>query len=86
LKLKPVTLYGNIIRLEPLSLSHVPGLTIAGNDLTIWRYLPYGEITNEEKMIDFVKMFLKKAEEGTDLPFSVIHTETNQPIGFCALS
>ena len=76
-----VTLSGHIVRLEPLSEVHVPDLAIAGQDKSIWYYLPYGEITSKEKMQEFVKTLLKRQKEGTDLPFAVIHLVSGRAIG-----
>jgi aspartate/methionine/tyrosine aminotransferase/RimJ/RimL family protein N-acetyltransferase len=78
---QPVVLIGNHIRLEPLSENHVPGLTLAGRDPEIWRYLPYGLLNSEEKMLDHVRALLEKAILGTDLPFVVIHIESGQSVG-----
>ena len=81
MNVRPVQLEGNVIRLEPLSLSYAEDLADIGNDPTIWCYLPYGDITTLEKMRGLVKMFLKNAEKGEDLPFAVIYQETGLPIG-----
>jgi aspartate/methionine/tyrosine aminotransferase/RimJ/RimL family protein N-acetyltransferase len=81
LKIQPIVLIGKHIRLEPLSEDHVPGLTLAGKDPAIWRYLPYGLLNSEEKMLGHVRTLLEKADSGTDLPFAVIHIESQQPIG-----
>ncbi len=77
----PTILAGHFIRLEPISVAHVLGLTAVGQDENIWRYLPYGNITTESKMLEFVNNLLKKQKRGTDLPFAVIHLESGNPIG-----
>jgi len=81
LEIKKIILDGKIIRLVPLLESHVPDLTIAGNSEDIWRYLPYGEITNEEAMRNLVRFWLKSANAGTDLPFTIIDLRSGRPIG-----
>lgn len=78
---QPVTLNGQVVRLEPLKESHVPDLAYVGKEKSIWKYLPYGNITTEGKMLDLVRTLLKRAEQGVDLPFAVIHKETNRAIG-----
>ena len=70
--IKPVTLSGRIVRLEPLSLDHVPGL-FSSSDPSIWKYMLYGEISSEKDMDSWVKDMLQRAEAGADLPFAVIH-------------
>lgn len=78
---KPARLLGSIVRLEPLSEAHVPDLAVAGQDKSIWKYLPYGNINTEAKMSEHVKMLLARAARGTDLPFAVVLLESNKPIG-----
>ncbi len=75
------TLTGHIVRLEPLSVRHVPQLAIAGKDSRIWQYMLYGDVTTAEKMLVFVENLLAKQAQGTDLPFAVIHLESGQAIG-----
>lgn len=81
MNIQTVHLNGRFVRLEPLSEGHVPGLALAGKDPSIWRYLPYGEITTEERMGELVRGFLAGAETGRELPFAVMAVESNRPIG-----
>jgi len=81
MKIHPVTLQGVGVRLEPLTENHTHELSAAGSDPQIWKYLPYGEITNPEKMREYIRTQLVLENMGTDLPFAVIHTETGKPIG-----
>ncbi|MEP7360418.1 MAG: GNAT family N-acetyltransferase, partial [Chloroflexota bacterium] len=37
---EPVTLEGTHVRLEPLSMEHLAGLTQVGLDAEIWRWMP----------------------------------------------
>jgi RimJ/RimL family protein N-acetyltransferase len=69
---KPVTLTGRYVRLEPLAEDHVPGLTAIGLDDSIWRYMPYGFMRNEEDIRGWVRGILAHAVAGTDLPFAAI--------------
>jgi len=77
----PITLTGRLVRLEPLSETHIPGLTIAGQDECIWRHLPYGIINTAEKMRQLVRSQIEMAQKGCDLPFAVIHLPSGKPIG-----
>lgn len=77
----PVYLTGSIVRLEPLSIAHVPDLAVVGQDETIWQFLPYGDINTEERMDDHVRLLLRRAEEGIELPFIVVLRASNQLIG-----
>ncbi len=73
----PVTLTGESVRLEPLSLEHVPGLAAIGLDDTIWQYMPYGLMHNEADIRGWVQTMLKLAAQGTDVPFAVIDHRSN---------
>ena len=81
MNIQPVTLQGKIVRLAPLSEIYVPDLTRLGKEPMIWQHLPYGEIASEGDMRRLVKLLLARAAQGTDLPFVVIHRESNQPVG-----
>jgi RimJ/RimL family protein N-acetyltransferase len=78
--IRPVTLSGKIVRLEPLTLGHVPNL-FSASDPTIWKYMLYGDITSETDMENWVRDMLERAESRTDLPFAVIHLGTGKAIG-----
>ena len=77
----PVVLSGKFVRLEPLRAAHVPGLTIAGGDASIWRYMLYGEVTTDEKMAAWVADILSRKAAGTDQPFAVVHLESGKLAG-----
>jgi RimJ/RimL family protein N-acetyltransferase len=80
-KILPVTLTGDIVRLEILSRRHVPELTNAGQDDTIWKHMVYGTIRTQSQMLELVDELIRRQEKGTDLPFAVIHIPTNKAIG-----
>jgi len=77
----PVTLEGRHVRLEPLTLAHVPGLAAVGCDERIWKLMLYGDIRTEADMRAWVENLLHRQQQGTDLPFSVIFRETGKVVG-----
>ena len=77
----PVTLTGRVVRLEPLSEAHVPDLAIAAQDESIWRYMPYGAVSNEAEMRAWVQEVLSRQGRGTDLPFAVMQLTSGRAIG-----
>jgi len=81
MQIQPIILTGNVVRLEPLSYDHIPDLTVAGQDLSIWRWMLYGELMTQETMHGFVQEMLNRQVRGADLPFAVIHLATNKAIG-----
>ncbi len=77
----PIVLTGRVVRLEPLSEAHVPDLTLAGQDESIWRYMVYGTMGGEEQMRAWVQEILDRQARGSDLPFAVVHLEAGRAIG-----
>jgi RimJ/RimL family protein N-acetyltransferase len=77
----PVTLQGEYVRLEPLSESHVKGLTEVGAGQDFWDLMLYGDLKNEDDMRNWVREMLSRAEKGTDLPFAVIHLASGRVAG-----
>lgn len=81
MEINPITLIGKVVRLEPLSVAHVPSLTIAGSDERIWRYMLYGNVVTEIRMHSLVMDLLNRQAQGTDLPFAVIYLDSEEAIG-----
>jgi len=81
MKVDPVTLIGKYVRLEPMSFKHVRGLTEIGNSEDIWRYMLYGNVTDEERMRSWVADILSRRDAGTDQPFVVIQLASERVAG-----
>jgi len=75
-----VVLHGRHVRLEPLSLHHVPGLVAAAaSDPSLYRWtpVPQGRAQTE----DYVAAALSWRDAGTALPFAIIRVADNAVIG-----
>jgi RimJ/RimL family protein N-acetyltransferase len=81
MNIAPLTLFGKLIRLEPLSVKHVPDLCRVGLDDRIWRFMRYGSIKTVEDMRRWVENLLLLQSKGTDLPFAVIWLESGRAVG-----
>lgn len=81
MNVEPVSLRGQIVDLVPLETAHIPGLTLAGKDESIWQLMPYGSITDEVRMERFVRDVLARQTRGTDMPFAVLSRAGGQVIG-----
>lgn len=81
LNIGDVTLLGKLVRLEPLTEAHIPGLVEAGSDPAIWRFMVYGDLSVPEKMAAWVKAQLAHKTQGSDLPFAVVLQEKDQVAG-----
>ena len=79
-RLEPVTLDGSIVRLEPLSLDHVPGLAEVALDPAIWRWT-IARPTTEAELRTWTRTAIAARDIGTELPFATIDRATGRPIG-----
>lgn len=74
------TLTGNIIQLEPITLAHIPELTIAGSESAIWNFTT-SRGDSPIAMQDYADKLLRDHQQGTAAPFAVRHRTTTQIIG-----
>ncbi|MEP6920438.1 MAG: GNAT family N-acetyltransferase [bacterium] len=77
---QPVTLQGDHVRLEPLTLDHLDSLCEFGLDPELWRFTTT-QLRNREDMREYVETALRAQQEGTALPFVTIDLESGQVIG-----
>lgn len=80
MKIEPVTLEGNRVRLEPLSMNHHAALCEVGLDEEIWRW-GITLILKPDEMRDYIETALKEREKGVSLPFATIDKTTNKVVG-----
>ncbi len=80
-EIKPVTLTGKHVRLEPMTLEHVEPLAEIGIGHEFWDFMVYGKMENAEDMRGWVTDILARAEKGTDLPFVAIHLASGRVAG-----
>ena len=79
-RLEPVTLEGSIVRLEPLSLDHVPALAEVALDPSIWRWT-LARPTTEAELRDWAEAAIAAREAGAELPFATFDRASGRPIG-----
>jgi N-acetyltransferase len=80
MKLEPVILAGQGVRLEPLSEAHHAGLCDAGLDPELWRLIPYRVATRQE-MAAYIQAALQAQAAGTALPFATIEPASGRVVG-----
>lgn len=76
-----VTLQGKHVRLEPLGEEHAAGLAEIGVGRDFWDFMVYGDMKTEADMLNWVRGLLEREQNGTDLPFVVIHLATGRVAG-----
>src|SRR5256885_15652298 len=79
-RLEPVTLERSIVRLEPLSLDHVPALAEVALDPAIWRWT-IARPTSEAELRAWAETTIAARAAGTELAFATIDRVSGRPIG-----
>jgi len=77
---RPVTLEGRIVRLEPLGREHFDDLVEVGLDPALWKWtqvLP----ERETDLRGYFELALANAAAGSEVPFATILRETGRAIG-----
>jgi N-acetyltransferase len=80
LNIEPVTLQGEHVRLERLSLDHLEQLCEVGLEPELWRWTASQVLTSVD-MRAYVETALKWQAEGTALPFATISEQTGRVVG-----
>jgi RimJ/RimL family protein N-acetyltransferase len=78
---RPVTLAGRCVRLEPLDAARAEALFPEANEPEIWRYMPYGEVDSVDKLHAVIVDLLSRQSRGTDLCFVTVSQASGRPIG-----
>jgi N-acetyltransferase len=77
---EPVTLEGDTVRLEPVTLDHVDGLWHAGRFPEVWAMRP-NPVFSREEMEAQVVAALAAADAGILFMFATVDTASGRPIG-----
>ena len=80
LRLQPVTLAGETVRLEPLAASHADALAQTGLHPELWRLQPEPVQTLDD-MQRYVDRALAGQRDGNCLPFVIVRQDNGQVIG-----
>ena len=74
-------LAGNVVRLEPLSPEHVPGLQMAAEGAAT---SPFATVPAPETVEDYVAHSLARRDTGTYAPFAQVEVATGRVVGHTA--
>ena len=76
----PITFEGRLVRLEPLTREHIGPLWTVAADPAIWQ-LTGTRIGSPEEARSYVETALRWQEQGTGLPFVIVHRPTGEIAG-----
>ena len=77
---KPVTLEGSIVRLEPLSLDHLDDLARVAFEGGLWRWTAV-QPSNTDELRGWVQTALAGAAAGTEMPFATVDRASGRAVG-----
>ena len=77
---QPTTLTGPFVRLEPLTIEHVPALARVGLDPSIWNWIPT-PLADIDAMRAWVALGLDEQRRGLALPFAIVDALSGEVIG-----
>lgn len=80
MRVHPVKLDGNSVRLEPLAITHCSALCEVGLDPELWK-ITMTLIRTPEEMRNYVETALRWQTEGTALPFVIIEKSSGKVVG-----
>jgi RimJ/RimL family protein N-acetyltransferase len=78
--LAPVTLEGNHVRLEPLTLGHHAALCEVALDPELWRWTT-ANVETPEDLRRYIEAALRQQQSGSALPFVTIERASGRPVG-----
>ena len=71
---------GRTVRLEPMTIEHLPALVEAGLHPELWQWIPT-PVTTPDEMGAYVETALDEARRGVSIPFVIIDRATDRVIG-----
>lgn len=80
MKVAPVTLEGNLVRLEPLAMDHLPALIEAAKDPQIWQWWT-DRMETEDDMRKYIQSGIDGASAGTVMPWATRAKNDDRLIG-----
>jgi RimJ/RimL family protein N-acetyltransferase len=84
LVVKPVTLTGQVARLEPIGQEHAEDLVRAASDRAIWRYIAL-DPTSIDSMRSWINSSIAEREAGSVFRFAIIDQASGKAVGSTSL-
>jgi N-acetyltransferase len=77
---RPVTLEGRYVCLQPLSLKHLDDLCRAGLDASLWHWTP-APVRTDVEMYDYIVDALQDQTRGLALPWATVELASGRAVG-----
>ncbi len=81
MEISPITLEGQHVRLEPLTMAHEGALIAAASDGELWNSTVTVVPSSPEKMADYIRAALDGQAQGTELPFVIVRKSSGEVVG-----
>lgn len=81
MRVQPVTLTGNVARLEPLTLDHASAIYRIAQEPSIWRYMPTDPSGSIEDVERWIADALAERDAGRQMPFVTIERASGEVVG-----
>jgi len=78
---RPVTLQGRVVVLEPMAEHHAAELFAIGREEQIWTYMARGPLTSGADALELVRAALREQAHGRELPFVIRLRSTGMLVG-----
>ena len=79
--LKAITLETQLIKLEPMKLSHLDAFCLAGNFEQVWQHMPINRCKNKAVALPWITEAIDEMAQEQQLAFVTIDKKTNTVIG-----
>ena len=81
--LKAITLETQLIKLEPMKLSHLDAFCLAGNFEQVWQYMPINRCKNKAVALPWITQAIDEMAQEQQLAFVTIDKKTNTVAKTC---
>lgn len=81
MEVRPVTLTGDVVRVEPLEVHHAEALYQIAQDPSTWRYMPTDPSGSPAEMERWIADALAERDAGRQVPFVTVDLASGEVVG-----
>jgi N-acetyltransferase len=75
------TLSGRLVRVEPLTAEHEPGLIEAAADPDMFAWMPVDMASSRDALRDWLTATLQAGRDGSAVPFAIVDADSDRVLG-----